>query len=107
MSRQRIHTKLRKIVSGTKARPRLAVYRSLNEIYVQLIDDETKTTLAAASSLKSKGGLVEKAKTVGKTIAGKAKELGYQNLVFDRGGFAYKGSVKELCEAVRQEGITI
>jgi len=79
----------------------------LNQIYAQLIDDEAKATLAAASSLKEKGSLVTKAGIVGKNIATKAKELGCKNLVFDRGGFGYKGAVKALCETVRQEGITI
>ncbi len=107
MSRQRIHAKLRKTVIGTAERPRLAVYRSLNNLFAQLIDDATGKTLASASSLKGKGSLMSKAKTVGVDIAKKAKELKVKKAVFDRGGFAYHGAVKQLCESAREGGLEI
>ncbi|MEX0594795.1 MAG: 50S ribosomal protein L18 [Patescibacteria group bacterium] len=107
MSRQRIHAKLRKVVSGTAVRPRLAVYRSLNNLSAQLIDDTTGKTLAAANSLKDRASLIKKAEKVGKEIADKAKGLKIKSAVYDRGGFAYKGAVKLLCEAAREGGLTI
>lgn len=105
--RTTIHTKLRKTVTGTAERPRLSVYRSLTEMYAQLIDDTTGKTLASASSLKTKGGLTAKATTVGQAIAEKAKELKIKSAVYDRGGFSYNGAVKTLCDAAREAGLTI
>jgi len=107
MRRTKIHTRIRKVVHGTAARPRLTVFRSLQNLHAQLIDDETGKTLAAASSLKMKGSLRAKAVEVGKEIAGKAKELKIKAAVYDRGGFAYKGAVKTLCETARENGLTI
>ncbi len=107
MSRERIHRKLRKVVSGTALRPRLAVYRSLNNMYAQLIDDTAGKTLASATSLKASGSLVAKAEKVGQTIAEKAKTLKIKNAVYDRGGFGYRGAVKQLAEAARKAGLEI
>lgn len=105
--RNNIHTKLRKTVTGTAERPRLSVYRSLTEVYAQLIDDTSGKTIAAVSSLKSTGGLNAKATIVGKAIAEKAKELKIKSAVYDRGGFAYNGAIKTLCDAAREAGLTI
>jgi len=107
MSRQRIHTKIRKTVVGSNDRPRLSIYRSLNNIFAQLIDDSTGRTLASASSLKIKGSLVAKAEKVGQEIAQKAKDAKIKKAVYDRGGFAYKGSVKVIAEAARMGGLEI
>lgn len=107
INRNKIHTKLRFKLSGTSSRPRLAVYRSLQNIFAQLIDDENGVTLASASSLKEKGSLTQKAQVVGKQIATAAKEKKIKSAVYDRGGFAYKGAVKALCEAARENGLTI
>src|SRR4051794_25673810 len=96
--RLRRHTRVRKKVTGTQARPRLAVYRSEHHIYAQVIDDSQGHTLAAASTLDSTlkgehpyGGNVQAAKAVGKLVAQRAVEKGVQQVVFDRGGFAYHG----------------
>jgi len=105
--RTKIARHLRKIVSGTAARPRLHVYRSLGHIYAQLIDDVTGKTLVAANSLKLTGSLTEKAVKVGQTMAATAKEKKIDVAVFDRAGFAYNGSVKVLCETVREAGLKI
>jgi large subunit ribosomal protein L18 len=108
--RRRIHTRIRKRVQGTAERPRLAVFRSLNHIYAQVIDDRTGRTLAAASTaeksvnLKS-GGNVEAAKVVGKLVAERAKQAGIGAVVFDRGGFLYHGRVKALADAAREGGL--
>jgi large subunit ribosomal protein L18 len=110
--RQRRHRRVRKRVSGTRERPRLAVFRSLNHIYAQVIDDTAGTTLAAAStldptlrtSLKS-GGDVEAAKAVGKLIAERAREKGVDRVVFDRGGYLYHGRVQHLADAAREGGL--
>ncbi len=108
--RRRIHTRIRKRVQGTAERPRLAVFRSLNHIYAQVIDDRTGHTLAAASSaeksvqLKS-GGNVEAAKVIGKLVAERAKQAGIGAVVFDRGGFLYHGRVKALADAAREGGL--
>lgn len=107
MSRETIHRKLRKTVSGTASRPRLAVYRSLNNLSAQLIDDTAGRTIASANSLKIDGSLSVKAKTVAKVIAKKAKDLKIKRVVYDRGGFAYLGAVKLLCETARKEGLKI
>ena len=109
--RQRVHTRIREKISGTAIRPRLNVYRSLNHIYTQLIDDATGTTLVSASSKgkkadeKSYGGNVEAAKAVGKAIAEKALEKGIKKVVFDRGGYLYHGRVKALADAAREAGL--
>lgn len=106
-NRTSIHQKIRKVVKGTAERPRLAVYRSLAHIHAQLIDDTTGKTLVAASSLKIKGSLTDKAKKVGQKIAQIAKEQKIKQAVFDRGGFRYHGAVKTVCETVREEGLKI
>jgi large subunit ribosomal protein L18 len=108
--RQGVHTRIRKKVQGTAERPRLAVFRSVNHIYAQLIDDKSGKTLAAASTtekglgLKS-GGNIEAARTVGKTIAERATAAGISNVVFDRGGYVYHGRVKALIDASREAGL--
>lgn len=107
MSRQRIHAKIRKTVIGSSERPRLSVYRSLNNLYAQLIDDSTGKTLVSASSLKTKGSLVIKAEKIGQEIASKAKDIKITKAVYDRGGFAYKGAVKVLADAARNTGLEI
>lgn len=109
-SRLRIKMRVRKIVSGTQERPRMSVYRSNNEIYVQLIDDDAEKTVLAASS-KDKGiaaqkvTKIEQAKLVGSLIAEKAKEAGIENVIFDRNGFLYHGRIKSLAEAARVGGL--
>ncbi|HWG16579.1 MAG TPA: 50S ribosomal protein L18 [Acidobacteriaceae bacterium] len=109
--RKRVHARIREKMSGTAERPRLNVYRSLNQIYTQLIDDSTGATLASASSLTKKGeskaygGNVAAAKTVGKLIAERAQEKGIKKVVFDRGGYLYHGRVKALAEAAREAGL--
>jgi large subunit ribosomal protein L18 len=104
--RQRIHTRIREKLSGTGARPRLAVFRSLNNIYAQVIDDEQGVTLASASTIKSKtGGNVAAAKEIGKAIAEAATAKGIKQVVFDRGGFLYHGRIKALAEAAREAGL--
>jgi large subunit ribosomal protein L18 len=106
--RQRIHSRIRVKLSGTGARPRLNVYRSLNHIYAQVIDDQKGETIVAASTLalKSKtGGNVAAAKEVGKAIAERAVEKGIKSVVFDRGGYLYHGRVKALADAAREAGL--
>jgi large subunit ribosomal protein L18 len=110
--RDRIRARIRKKISGTPARPRLAVFRSQSHIYVQVIDDEDGKTLCAASSLdkdlrtKSKRGAnVASAKAVGSLIATRAKEKGIEAVVFDRGGFQYHGRIKALADAAREGGL--
>jgi large subunit ribosomal protein L18 len=106
--RQRIHARIRQKLAGTAERPRLNVYRSLNHIYAQVIDDQTGTTLAAASTLSLKlktGGNVASAKEIGKTIAERAAEKGIKKVVFDRGGFLYHGRIKALADAAREAGL--
>ncbi|SRR5579871_1786220 len=104
--RKRIHSRIRQKLSGTAERPRLNVYRSLNHIYAQVIDDQTGTTLASASTLKLKtGGNVAAAKELGKTIAERATEKGVKKVVFDRGGFLYHGRIKALADAARESGL--
>jgi large subunit ribosomal protein L18 len=103
------HKRVRGKVSGTAARPRLCVFRSLQHIYAQLIDDAKGVTLAAASTLEKDfggyGGNMEAAKKVGGMIAARAKELGVENAVFDRGGNIYHGRVQALAEAAREGGL--
>ena len=110
--RKRIHIRVRKKVVGTSARPRLNVYRSLSNIYAQVIDDSCGKTLVSASTLdeaiKGKiafGGNKDAAKLVGKLVAEKAIENGIKTVVFDRGGYIYHGRVKELAEAAREAGL--
>lgn len=104
--RKRIHLRIRKKINGTAAVPRLAVYRSNKEIYCQLIDDLNGHTLAAASSAEIKSGnKTEKAKEVGKLIAGKAKTSSIESVVFDRGGYLYHGRIKALADGARESGL--
>src|SRR6058998_3952939 len=108
--RTAVHKRIRHKVRGTTDRPRLAVYRSLNHIYAQLIDDEKAQTIAAASttekSLGAKtGGNVEAAKRVGQAIAERALAAGISNVVFDRGGYLYHGRVRALTDAARAAGL--
>ena len=100
------HKRLRHKVSGTAARPRLAVFRSNTAVYAQLIDDEAGKTLAAADSRKEKKGTtIEKAKVVGTEIAKKASAAKVTEVVFDRGGFRYQGIVAALADAAREGGL--
>ena len=108
--RQKIRYRIRKKISGTAQKPRLAIFRSNTEIYAQLIDDQQGVTLAAASSrdkdIKAqKGTKVEKSKMVGQAIARKAKDLGITAIVFDRGGNLYHGRVKGVAEGAREGGL--
>jgi large subunit ribosomal protein L18 len=106
--RQRIHDRIRRKLAGTTERPRLNVYRSLNHIYAQVIDDQKGETLVSASSLarKSKtGGNVAAAKEIGKAVAEAAVKQGIKKVVFDRGGFLYHGRIKALAEAAREGGL--
>ena len=108
--RRGVHSRIRKKVRGTSERPRLAVYRSLNHIYAQVIDDDNGKTLASASTTEKdlgvkSGGNVEAAKTVGKTIAERALAAGVSSVVFDRGGYVYHGRVKALLDATREAGL--
>lgn len=108
--RQRIKNRIRKVVSGTEARPRLAVFRSNKEIYAQLVDDVTGKTLVAASSRdkeisSEKGTKSEIATLVGKAIGEKAKSAGFETVSFDRGGFLYHGRVKSLADGAREAGL--
>jgi large subunit ribosomal protein L18 len=107
VNRSKRHKRVRVHVAGTSQRPRLAVFRSLNHLYAQLIDDAESKTLAAASTLemKVKGNGVEQAAEVGKAIAAKAKAAGVNAVVFDRGGFLYHGRIKALADAAREAGL--
>lgn len=107
--RQRIKYRIKKTVSGTAQKPRLAVFRSNSEIYAQIIDDTKGVTLVAASSrdkdLKASGTKTEKAKQVGEAIAKKALAVGIETISFDRGGYLYHGRVKSLAEGAREGGL--
>ena len=106
--RQRIQYRVRKVVSGTAARPRLSVFRSNKEIYAQLIDDVNGVTLLAASSREKevgKGTNVEVANAVGKLVAEKALKAGIENVTFDRGGYLYHGRIKSLADGARTAGL--
>jgi large subunit ribosomal protein L18 len=106
--RQRVHFRIRQKMQGTSERPRLNVYRSLNHIYAQIIDDAKGETLLSASSLASKvktGGNVAAAKEVGKLVAERAIEKGIKRVVFDRGGYLYHGRIKALADAAREAGL--
>ena len=107
-TRKRRHTRVRAKLSGTKECPRLNVFRSNNQIFVQVIDDVTGTTLVSSSCVELKiknGGNVEGAKAVGKDIAEKCKKAKIKKVVFDRGGYLYHGRVGALAEAARENGL--
>ena len=112
VARKRRHERVRKKVSGTPGRPRLNVYRSLDNIYAQVIDDTTGNTLVSASTVdKALRGDVaqlnktEQAKAVGKVVAARALEQGIKDVVFDRGGYPYHGRVKALADGSREGGL--
>jgi len=110
-ARIRRHARVRKSISGSAGRPRLAVFRSLQHIYAQVIDDQSGSTLAAASTLEpanrtdGAGSKSEKAERIGRLLAERAKEKGVSQVVFDRGGFLYHGRVKALAEGARAGGL--
>ena len=110
--RLRIHERIRKRLSGSQARPRLAVFRSNKHIYAQIIDDSKGATVTAASTLDADakkdakhGGNIAAAKAVGKLVAERAKAKGIETVLFDRGGYLYHGRVKALAEAAREAGL--
>ncbi|MBN2862168.1 MAG: 50S ribosomal protein L18 [Bacteroidales bacterium] len=109
--RERIRMRIRKKISGTDKIPRLAVFRSNKQIYVQVVDDLNKLTILSASSkekeIAGKTGIkkTEQAKMVGKLLASKCKEKGIENVVFDRSGYKYHGRVKSLADAAREGGL--
>lgn len=108
--RRAVHTRIRRKVQGTPERPRLAIYRSLNHIYAQIIDDEQAQTLISASSVEkdlrgATGGNVEAAQRVGRALAERARAKGIEYVVFDRGGYVYHGRVKALADAAREAGL--
>jgi large subunit ribosomal protein L18 len=110
--RRQLHRRVRRKVRGTPERPRLAVFRSLRQIYAQLIDDLAGRTLASASSLDPEflkqmktGGNLAAAKLVGKLVGERARAAGLSSVVFDRGGYQYHGRVKALAEAAREAGL--
>jgi large subunit ribosomal protein L18 len=108
--RRAIHLRIRKKIKGTTERPRLAVFRSLNHIYAQVIDDEKGVTICSASSLEKNagvgnGGNVDAAKAIGRLIAERARDKGVSSVIFDRGGYIYHGRVKTLAEAAREAGL--
>lgn len=110
VARKKRHIRVRKNVFGTAERPRLNVYRSLSNIYAQIINDQTGRTLVSASSLDKElqveyGGNIEASKAVGKLIAERAKANGVEKVVFDRGGYIYHGRVAALAEAAREAGL--
>jgi large subunit ribosomal protein L18 len=108
--RRGVQSRIRKKVEGSAERPRLAVFRSVNHIYAQVIDDKSGKTLATASTVEkdlagATGGNVEAAQRVGKAIAERAQKAGISNVVFDRGGYVYHGRVKALLDATREAGL--
>lgn len=108
--RSAIHRRIRRKVQGTQVRPRLAVYRSLNHIYAQVIDDESGRTIVSASTVEKDlksgtGGNIEAAQRIGRTVAERALAAGIQSVVFDRGGYIYHGRVRALIEAAREAGL--
>jgi large subunit ribosomal protein L18 len=106
--RQRIHARIRQKMAGTAERPRLNVYRSLNHLYAQVIDDQKGETLVSSSTLTLKlktGGNVAAAKEIGKAVAERAVAKGIKQVVFDRGGYLYHGRVKALADAAREAGL--
>ncbi len=109
-ARKKIRYRIRKKISGIGSKPRLSVFRSNTEIYVQLIDDENGTTIASASSkekdiVAQKVNKVEKSKLVGAAVARKANDLGIKDVVFDRGGYLYHGRVKAVADGAREGGL--
>jgi len=111
-ARRRVHQRLRRKAAGATERPRLNVFRSLNHIYAQIVDDASGHTLAAASTLDKEvrtaaknGGNIAAAKNVGQVVATRAKAAGVTRVVFDRGGYAYHGRVKALAETAREAGL--
>ena len=109
-ARQRRHRRIRVTLSGTQQRPRLNVFRSLQHIYAQVIDDTEGHTIVSASSVDkgaktTKGGNVKAAKVIGKLVAERAKEKGIKSVVFDRGGYHYHGRIKALADAAREAGL--
>ncbi len=105
-----MHTRIRRRVRGTSERPRLAIFRSLNHIYAQVIDDVAGKTVAAASSREkelrgSDGSKSDEAKVVGRLVAERARAAGVQRVVFDRAGFRYHGRIKSLADAAREAGL--
>src|SRR5438105_4205422 len=117
-NRRTVHTRIRRKMLGTAERPRLNVYRSLNHIYVQVIDDLNGVTVVSASTVEGKkdaggktpgakktGGNIASAKAIGKEIAQRAKEKGVKKVVFDRGGYLYHGRIKALADAAREAGL--
>ncbi len=114
ITRNRVHSRIRKKLQGTTERPRLNVYRSTNHLYVQIIDDLKGSTLISANTLefgeakegkRPTGGNVSAAKQLGKSIAERAKSKGITKVVFDRGGYLYHGRIKALAEAARESGL--
>lgn len=108
--RQAIHRRIRRKVKGSSERPRLALYRSLNHIYAQVVDDISGQTIVSASTTEkdlrgSTGGNIEAAQRIGKAIAERAIEKGISSVVFDRGGYLYHGRIKALTDAARQAGL--
>jgi large subunit ribosomal protein L18 len=109
--RKRVHTRIREKLAGTAERPRLNIYRSLDHIYTQLIDDASGVTIASASTLTKKGeskktgGNISAAVEVGKLIAERAQQKGVKKVVFDRGGYLYHGRIKALADAAREAGL--
>ena len=110
--KKRRHLRIRKVIIGTKERPRLSVFRSLKNIYCQLIDDVEGKTIASASSFSkeirektSYGGSKGTAQLVGEKIATEALDKGINNIIFDRGGYKYHGRVKSLAESARKKGL--
>ncbi|MEN9963672.1 MAG: hypothetical protein RL582_767 [Bacteroidota bacterium] len=110
VARQKIKFRIRKKISGTTAIPRLSVFRSNSDIYAQLIDDQTGTTVASASSRQKdiaaqKAPKVDKSKMVGEAIAKKATELGLKKIIFDRNGYVYHGRIKAVADGAREGGL--
>jgi large subunit ribosomal protein L18 len=108
--RNAVHRRIRRKVRGSTERPRLAIYRSLNHIYAQVIDDEQGRTLASASTTEKDlrggtGGNIEAAQRVGRVIAERAQAAGISSVVFDRGGYLYHGRIKALTDAAREAGL--
>ena len=108
--RRAVHTRIRRRVRGNSERPRLAIFRSLNHIYAQVIDDERAVTIASASTVEKDlrggtGGNIEAAQRVGRAIAERAIAAGVEQVVFDRGGFRFHGRIKSLVDAAREAGL--
>ncbi len=108
--REAIHRRIRRKVKGSGERPRLAVYRSLNHIYAQVVDDELGKTIVSASTTEkdlrgTTGGNLDAARRIGKAIAERALEKGIESVVFDRGGYLYHGRIKALTDAAREAGL--